>query len=150
MEAYLKVFVNLEQDDWVRLLPMAESAYNNAKNANTDYTPFKLNCGYHLRVSFREDVDPYSRTRSTNKLAKELRELMKVCCQNLLYAQELQKKAHDKGVKSHCYASGEKVWLNSKYLKMKRNKKFENKFFGFFQVIHIVEKQVYKLELPTK
>ncbi len=86
IEVYLRPFVNWEQDDWARLLPMAEFAYNNAKNTSTGYTPFKLNCGYHPRVSFKEDVDPYSRSRSTNKLAEELRELMEVCCQNLLHA----------------------------------------------------------------
>ncbi len=86
MEAYLKAFVNWEQNDWARLLPMAEFAYNNAKNASTGHTPFKLNCGYNPRVSFEEDVDPRSRSRSANELAEELRELMEVCCQNLLHA----------------------------------------------------------------
>ncbi len=150
MEAYLRVFVNWEQDDWAKLLPMVEFAYNNAKNASTGHTPFKLNSGYHPRVFFEEDVDPRSRSRSANKLAEELRELMEVCCQNLLHAQELQKKAHDKGVKSQSYAPGEKVWLNSRYIKTKRNKKLESKFFGPFRVLHAVGKQAYKLELPTK
>ncbi len=89
MEAYLRAFVNWEQDDWARLLPMAEFAYNNAKNTSTGHTPFELNCGYHPKVSFEEDVDPRSRSRSANKLAEKLRELMKVCCQNLHHAQEL-------------------------------------------------------------
>ena len=31
MEAYLRAFVNFKQNDWTRLLPMAEFAYNNAK-----------------------------------------------------------------------------------------------------------------------
>ncbi len=68
---------------------MAEFTYNNAKNASTDHTLFQLNCGYHPRVSFEEDVDPRSRSHSANELTKELRELMEVCCQNLFHAQEL-------------------------------------------------------------
>ncbi len=104
MEAYLRSFVNWEQDDWARLLPMAEFAYNNAKNASTGHTPFELNCGYHPKVSFEEDVNPHSRSRSANELAEELRELMEVCCQNFLHAYELQKRAHDKGVKSRSYS----------------------------------------------
>ncbi len=80
MEAYLRAFVNSEQNDWARLLPMAEFAYNNAKNASTGHTHFELNCGYHPRVSYEEDVDSYSRSRSINELAEELRELMEVCC----------------------------------------------------------------------
>ncbi len=89
MEVYLRAFVNWEQDNWARLLLMAEFAYKNAKNANTGHTFFELNCGYHPRVSFEEDVDPRSKSRSANELAEELRELMEVCCQNLLHAQEL-------------------------------------------------------------
>ncbi len=79
---------------------MAEFAYNNTKNASIGHTPFELNCGYHPRVSFEEYVDLRLRSRSANELAEELRELMEVCCQKLLHAQELQKRAHDKGVKS--------------------------------------------------
>ncbi len=90
------------------------------------------------------------RSRSANELAEELRELMEVYCQNLLHVQELQKRVHDKGVKSYSYAPYEKVWLNSKYIKTKRNKKLKSKFFGPFQVLHVVGKQAYKLELPTK
>ncbi len=129
---------------------MAEFAYNNAKNTSTGYTPFEFNCGYYPRVFFEEDVDPRSRSCFANKLAKEQKELIEVCCQNLLYAQELQKRVHDKGVKSHSYAPGEKVWLHSKYIKIKRNKKCESKFFEPFQVLHTVEKQAYKLDLSTK
>ena len=35
IEAYLRAFVNFEQDDWARFLLIAEFAYNNAKNAST-------------------------------------------------------------------------------------------------------------------
>ncbi len=59
---------------------MAEFAYNNAKNASTGHPPFELNCGYHPRVSFEENVKPRSRSGSVNELAEELRELMEVCC----------------------------------------------------------------------
>ncbi len=65
---------------------MAEFAYNNAKNASTSHILFELNCGYHLKVSFKEDVDLRSRTRSANEPVKEMRELIEVGCQNLLYA----------------------------------------------------------------
>ncbi len=132
MEAYLRAFVNWEQDNWARLLSMAEFAYNNTKNASTGHTPFELNCGYHLRVSFEEVVDSRSRSRSANELAEELRELMEVCCKNFFHTQELQKRAHDKRVKSRSYAPGKKVWLNRKYIKTKRNKKLKSKFFGPF------------------
>ena len=70
--------------------------------------------------------------------------------ENLKYAQELQKRAHDKGTKRRSYASGEKVWLNSKYIKTKRNQKLEAKFFAPFRVLYPVGSQAYKLELPKQ
>ena len=45
MEAYFRTFVNYKQDNWTRLLPIAEFAYNNVKHASMGYTSFKLNCG---------------------------------------------------------------------------------------------------------
>ena len=150
MEAYLRAFVNFEQNDWARLLPMAEFAYNNAKNASTGHTPFELNCGYHPRMSYEEKVDPRSKSKSVDKLSAELRELIIVCQDNFHHAQKLQKRVHDKSVKPRSYASGNKIWLNRKYIKTKQNRKLEAKFFGLFQVLHPVQKQAYKLKLLRK
>ncbi len=80
IEAYLRAFVNWESNNWARLLLMAEFAYNNAKNASTGHTPFKLNYGYHPRLFFEEDIDSRSRSCSTNELAEELKKLIEVCC----------------------------------------------------------------------
>ena len=129
---------------------MAEFVYNNAKNASSGHTPFKLNCGYHPRMSYKDDVDSYSKSKSTDNLSVELRELMIVCRENFHYAQKLQKQAYNKGVKPRNYATGDKVMLNSKYIKTKQNRKLEAKFFGPFWVFHLVGKQAYKLELPRK
>ena len=86
MEAYLQAFVNFEQNDWARFLPMAEFAYNNAKNASTGYTPFELNCGYHPRISYEEDLNPRSKSRIVEELFSKLQELMIVCQHNLHHA----------------------------------------------------------------
>ena len=129
---------------------MAKFAYNNAKNASTGYTLFELNCGYHLCFSYKENLDPRSKSRTAEELSSELQELIIVCQQNLHHTQKLQKRDHNKGVKSRSYASGEKVWLSSKYLKTKRNHMLEAKFFSPFQVLHPVDKQAYKLKLPKK
>ena len=73
--------------------------------------------------------------------------------ENLCHTPEFPKRARDRGVKPRSYAPGDKVWLNSKYIKIKRNRKLEAKFFGPFRVLHPVgpgREQAYKLELPKK
>ena len=114
MEAYLQAFVNFKQNNWIRHLLMAKFAYNNAKNANTGCTLFKVNYGYHPRVFFKEDTDPCSQLKTTDRLLAELRKVMTVCRENLHHAQNFQKQAHNKGVKPRSYALGDKVWLKSK------------------------------------
>ena len=87
--ACLCAFVNWEQNDWARPLPMAEFAYNNSKNASTGHTPFEFNYGYPLYVSFEDKCNTCSRSFSAKELAIELKNLMNICCQNLLHAQDL-------------------------------------------------------------
>ena len=150
MEAYLRAFVNFEQNDWAKLLLMAEFAYNNAKNPSTSYTPFELNCGYYSWVSYEKNIDPCFKSELADDLARELKEFMAVWRENLQHAQDLQKRAHNKSMKPRSYVSSDKIWLNSKYIKTKQNQKLEAKFFGPFRVLYPVGKQAYKLELPKK
>lgn len=57
---------------------MAKFLYNNAKNTSISHNLFKLNCGYYSQVLFKKEVNPYFRSCSAKKLAKELSELMKM------------------------------------------------------------------------
>ena len=140
IKTYLRAFVNFEQNNWARLLLMAEFAYNNAKNSSTGHTPFELNCGYHPHVFFKEDINSCFLSKSADKLLAKLQDLMTVCWENRHHAQELQKRTHNKGFKPKSYAPGDKIWLNSKYMKTKRNQKLEAKFFRQFQVLYPIEK----------
>ena len=119
---------------------MAKFVYKNAKNASTGHIFFELHYRYYFKALFEEDVNLCSRSCFIDKLVKELRELIKNCYYNLLCIQEMEKQAHDKKVKSCSYALSKKVWLNNKYIKIKKNKKLKNKLFGLFKIFHIVEK----------
>jgi len=49
LEQYLRAYCNNQQDDWERLLPIAEFCYNNTQTGTTRITPFFANNGYHPR-----------------------------------------------------------------------------------------------------
>jgi len=58
IEAYLRAFVSKEQDDWVRLLPMAEFAYNNSTTSGNGTSPFYANYGFHLVAMDPASTEP--------------------------------------------------------------------------------------------
>ena len=68
---------------------MAKFAYNNVKNISSGHTPFKLNYEYYLWISYKYNVDLYSKSKSIDKLLIKLRELIIICKKNLYHAQEL-------------------------------------------------------------
>ena len=48
VETYLCTFINLSQDNWSDLLPMAELAINNRDTTSTGVSPFFLSHSYHI------------------------------------------------------------------------------------------------------
>lgn len=59
--------------------------YNNTKNIKIYHILSKFNYDYNSKILFEDEIDPYLRSCSTNKLAKELKKLKEICYQNLFY-----------------------------------------------------------------
>jgi len=57
LEQYLCVYCNYQQNNWSKLLPLAEFAYNNAPSATTGVSPFFVNKGYHPNLSVYPERD---------------------------------------------------------------------------------------------
>ena len=64
---------------------MAEFAYKNIKNINTNNPTFELNYSYHLKVFFKDNTNSCSKLKSANKLLTKLFELRSVCHKNRHY-----------------------------------------------------------------
>ena len=48
---------NYQQDDWSKLLHLAEFAYNNVPSATTGISPFIVNKGYHPNITAHPEQD---------------------------------------------------------------------------------------------
>jgi len=57
LKQYLCVYCNYQQDNWSKLLPLAEFAYNNALSATTGVSPFFANKGYHPNINVHPECD---------------------------------------------------------------------------------------------
>jgi len=57
LEQYLRIYCNYEQDNWSKLLPLAEFAYNNAPHASTGVSPFFATRGYDPLIAVYPDAE---------------------------------------------------------------------------------------------
>ena len=65
LKQYLRAYMNYQQNDWAKLLPMNEYAYNNVVNASTGLTPFKALMGYNSDFDIKMSREPESASQDT-------------------------------------------------------------------------------------
>ena len=152
IEAYLRNFVSHEQDDWVRLLPMAEFAYNNSVTMGNKVSPFYANYGFHPRT-----LDPPSENEEPlNPASTAYAHWMKIVHEEarrgLEAAQERMRRYTDLARKEPPpYQIGDLVMLSGRNIKTRRpSRKMDHKNHGPFQIEKIVSPLAVRLTLPRK
>jgi hypothetical protein len=56
VEQYIRIYGNMEQDNWASLLPLAQYVHNSWENSTIGYTPFKLLIGHMPVVHTSHDA----------------------------------------------------------------------------------------------
>lgn len=152
LEQYLRSQVSYLQDDWVRWLPLAEFAINNAMNESTKTTPFFANYGYHPRFGF-EPVTPSQKpaAQDAEAFAQKMEEIHEYLRSEICIAQARHEKyANRKRNPARRYFEDDYVWLDARNIKTARpQKKLDWKFLGPFKVTKVVSPYAYRLELPA-
>jgi len=150
IEAYLRTFVSKEQDDWKRLLPMAEFAYNNSATTGNGMSPFYANYGFHpvaVGPALSEPFNPASATHGhwMHAVHDEAR-------LGLQEARERMRRYTDPEQKAPpAYQVGDLVMLSGRHIKTRRpTKKLDHKNHGPFQIENIVSPLAIRLTLPRK
>ena len=57
LEQYLRCYLNYQQDNWVTLLPLAQFAYNSAKQETTQVSPFFANYSFEPELYRQQLLD---------------------------------------------------------------------------------------------
>jgi hypothetical protein len=147
IEAYLRMFVNQRQDDWVEWLPLAEFAYNNRVHAATQHTPFELDNGQHPRMG----VEPHRETRveAVDEFTSRIKETNQEAEAALKKAAEDMSRFYNrKHTDDPGFKEGDMVWLDSRNIKTHRpTKKLDDLWFGPFPVEKVINRNAYKLKL---
>lgn len=155
IEAYLRMFCNWAQSNWVFLAPMAQLAINGRDSASTGISPFFLDHGYHVEpLQLEEEVQdiPNARTmrqKGENIVAK-LKGALEIAQAVMATAQQRQEEAANRHrSQAPAYQPGDKVWLDLRNIRTDRpNKKLDARH-AKYTVLERVGSHAYRLDTPA-
>ncbi|KAF8748754.1 hypothetical protein RHS01_10600 [Rhizoctonia solani] len=140
---YLRSYVAADHLDWVKWLPLAEYAYNNAKHAATKKTPFELVYG---RNPIMNPSTVPANVPEADLVADTLAQEWQEAESALRMTKE--RMARPKGTIPE-YSVGKKVWLDGKNVVLRTNSnKLDPKRLGPFKVTEKISSHAYRLRLP--
>ena len=146
-EAYLAIFCANNPERWSYLLPTLEFSYNQKSHATQKHSPFYLTLGYDPKAI--PTAFPKTNIPEAKKRILELQ-----------HARDEAQAAH-KLARAHMFdrttnkfkpfKKGDKVWLNSKNLKLRyERKKVAPKHEGPFTITEVLGPLTYRLALPAQ
>jgi hypothetical protein len=93
IEQYLQAYTNRTQNNWAKLLPMAELAYNPHEHSATKKTPFELLLGY--QPMWPSDINPDPKIPTAEQQLINMQLARSEATAALKIAEEAMKAQHD-------------------------------------------------------
>lgn len=149
LEAYLRTYVNFEQNDWDEYLDLFEFCWNNSKHASTGMPPFYADQGYlpNFQIKPEEPGDEITMISAAahctkiNQIMTKLKSIMadKTKCMGKYYNQ-----SHE----DLNFVVGDWVMLKTDHLRTAKScKKLTERQIGPFEILEKITNQTYKLDL---
>jgi transposase InsO family protein len=150
LKQYLRIFCNYRQDDWVRLLPIAQFAHNSQIFTTTEKSPFQLLYGFNPR-SYPTAMQASS-WPAINDCLRDLHTARDKAQSALHLAADATTMRDGKlNTNSETYKVADKIWLDGKNLKTTQPKaKLSPRRFGPFEVTSVLGPVTYGLAIPPR
>ncbi|QRW23760.1 Retrotransposable element Tf2 protein [Rhizoctonia solani] len=144
VEHFLRAYSGVNQKDWVKWLPMAEFAYNNAVHSSTGKSPFKALYGWEPSLTpSNVPTDVPKADNLATQMEEQWREI-----EAALRQSKTRMVAGEAG-KPLEFEIGEEAWLDAKNVKLKTlSPKLTEQRLGPFKVTEKISDRAYRLELP--
>jgi hypothetical protein len=151
LEQMLRHFVNYHQNDWDKLLPFVEFAYNDQQNASTKRTPFEANYGFHpIKPGSRQFL---SNNPAANAMGLSVENIMKEIKDKMTQAQIHQSEMANRRREHITFKVGDLVLVNADHVledweKQRPTRKLGSKQIGPFRITEAISDTAYKVKLP--
>ncbi|CCO36023.1 hypothetical protein RSOLAG1IB_01051 [Rhizoctonia solani AG-1 IB] len=146
LEHFLHAYASVNQNDWVKWLPMAQFAYNNAVHSSTGKSPFKALYGWEPALT-------PSNVPVNVPEAEDLANTMERQWQEIALALRQSKDRMTRGKETEIPLSfevGEEAWLDARNVNLKtKSTKLTDRRLGPFKVTEKISETAYRLELPV-
>jgi hypothetical protein len=152
LEQMLRHFVNYHQNNWDKLLPFVEFAYNDQQNASTKRSPFEANYGFHpLKPGSRQFL---SNVPAANEMGLSVENIMKEIKNKMAQAQMYQAEMANRRREHVVFKVGDLVLVNADHVledweRQRPTRKLGSKKIGPFKIIEVISDTAYKVRLPS-
>jgi Chromo (CHRromatin Organisation MOdifier) domain len=144
IETYLSIYCTSHPEDWLHSLSTLEFTHNNRRHAERVHSPFELIQGDNP-ISV-----PITLSHTKCPTIEEKMKQMISDREEALAAHKLARTriANRKQLKFVPFEKGQKVWLDTRNLKMNHHKKIAPKQEGPFEIDEVLGPVTYRLKLP--
>jgi hypothetical protein len=157
LEEMLRHVVTPTMDNWEKMLPSVQFAYNNSVHASTGKTPFMAAYGFEPVTPLTPAVPlPSVKHPYLRDVAEGMKTITAEVQAALLKAQQRQASYANQFRKERVFAVGDRVLLSTENLRLKgpKNSKMQArkllpKFIGPFKIVRRCGDVAYELELPA-
>jgi Integrase zinc binding domain/Chromo (CHRromatin Organisation MOdifier) domain len=144
IEAYLSIYCTSHPEDWLHSLSTLEFTHNNRRHAERVHSPFEVIQGDNpisVPITFSHTKFPTIEEKMKRMISDR---------EEALAAHELARTriANRKQSKFVPFEKGQKIWLDTRNLKMNHHKKIAPKREGPFEIDEVLGPVTYRLKLP--
>jgi hypothetical protein len=150
LKQYLRIYVNYQQNNWIKLLFVAEFAYNNSWHSVIKMNSFTTLYRNENVSRWKDQIqkDSEKKMLTTRFRILEITILRDQLYKRLKEAKENQAKYYDKKHTLRTFNVEDKILLNFKNIHTSKSfKKLDHKYYESFEMQDLVDKQAYKFSL---